>query len=164
MSWLAELQTPSDNCEMPEPSKPSNADRKGTRPPASSEAARKRMLAAKQLDTKPELELRSLLENAGLEFEVDSSPIPELRTRADILVRPIRLVVFVDGCFWHGCPIHGTWPKQNAEFWKRKIETNVKRDSDITRRLVEMGWNVLRVWEHDNMEQVSAQILHLASR
>lgn len=130
-------------------------------PSASSEAARKRMLAAKQRDTRPELELRGMLEKAGLDFEVDA-PLPiKARRRADILIRNARLAIFVDGCFWHGCPIHGTWPKQNAEFWRDKIETNRRRDVDTDRRLKEEGWRVIRAWEHEDMEAVSMDIFSL---
>jgi DNA mismatch endonuclease (patch repair protein) len=60
-----------------------------------------------------------------------------------------RVAVFVDGCFWHGCPIHGTKPKQNAAFWRRKIAANRARDRLVTRTLRAMGWRVLRVWEHE---------------
>jgi DNA mismatch endonuclease, patch repair protein len=58
--------------------------------------------------------------------------------------------VFVDGCFWHGCPEHASWPKANAEWWKAKIEANRARDRDTDRRLTEAGWMVIRVWEHED--------------
>lgn len=131
--------------------------RPGT-PEASSEAARSRMLAAKPRDTKPELELRAALENHGLNFQVDVRPGRETKRRADILFDESRVVVFVDGCFWHGCPIHGTWPKQNAEFWRNKIETNQRRDKETTQRLAAAGWTVIRVWEHEDMKAVAEVI------
>ena len=59
------------------------------------------------------------------------------------------IAIFVDGCFWHGCPEHATWPKQNAEFWRQKIETNRARDTDTNERLRNIGWTVLRFWEHE---------------
>lgn len=59
-----------------------------------------------------------------------------------------RLAVFVDGCFWHGCPIHATWPKQNAEFWRKKITRNMDRDQEVNRLLENAGWRVVRIWEH----------------
>jgi DNA mismatch endonuclease (patch repair protein) len=68
-----------------------------------------------------------------------------------------RVAVFVDGCFWHGCPVHGTWPKANAAWWREKIETNVRRDRETNRLLEASGWQVLRFWEHDDMS--SAAIL-----
>lgn len=135
--------------------------KRGSSPPASSDAARNRMVAAKQRDTKPELELRAFLENAGLEFEVDTPPILGLRRRADILFSHAYIAVFIDGCFWHGCPIHGTWPKKNAEFWRDKIETNRQRDKDTDQRLKEKGWQVVRAWEHDDMKEVALIILRL---
>ena len=61
-----------------------------------------------------------------------------------------KVVVFVDGCFWHGCPDHGTWPAANAEFWREKIETNRLRDRDTDARMAEVGWTVVRVWEHED--------------
>jgi len=59
-----------------------------------------------------------------------------------------KIAVFVDGCFWHGCPAHATWPKQNAEFWRTKILGNRKRDRAVSRQLKKSGWRVLRIWEH----------------
>src|SRR5437867_118038 len=91
-------------------------------PAPSSDEARRRMESVRRRDTAPERRLRSLLHAMGLRFRVDVKPLPELRRKADIVfVRP-RVAVYIDGCFWHGCPVHGTWPKQNAEFWRDKIE------------------------------------------
>jgi DNA mismatch endonuclease (patch repair protein) len=61
-----------------------------------------------------------------------------------------RVAVFVDGCFWHGCPTHGTWPKQNGDWWREKIETNRQRDADTDRRISAAGWVVVRLWEHED--------------
>ena len=69
-----------------------------------------------------------------------------------------RVVVFVDGCFWHGCPEHASWPKNNAAFWKRKIESNRQRDTETTERLSALGWKVIRVWEHDEPELAADRI------
>lgn len=118
-------------------------------PRASSEAARKRMRAARAMHTGPEMILRSYLHRAGLRFRVQVPLIPGLRRRADIVFKSARVVVFCDGCFWHGCPSHGTWPKANAAFWRDKIETNRRRDADTNARLSEAGWLVVRVWEHE---------------
>lgn len=118
-------------------------------PPASSPAALKRMLAAKQRDTRPELELRSELHRRGLRFRVDACPIPGVRRRSDILFPGARVSIYVDGCFWHGCPVHGTWPKANDKWWRAKIEANQVRDADTARRMAESGWLVIRVWEHE---------------
>ena len=71
---------------------------------------------------------------------------------------PARVAVFVDGCFWHGCPVHATWPKNNAEFWREKIETNRLRDRDTDRRLVAAGWEVVRMWEHEDIEEAADRL------
>src|SRR5262245_18000795 len=90
------------------------------RPRASSPSVAKRMRATRRRDTAGELALRSALHARGLRFRVDAA-LPLTRRRADILFRPWKLAVFVDGCFWHGCPEHATWPKANAEWWRAKI-------------------------------------------
>lgn len=120
----------------------------GGNPPPSSEAARNRMKAVRRKGTKAELELRAALIELGLDFEINRPPCPGLRREADILFPQERIAVFVDGCFWHGCPIHGTMAKANAQFWKEKIERNKRRDADTNQRLREKGWCVVRVWEH----------------
>jgi DNA mismatch endonuclease (patch repair protein) len=107
------------------------------------------MLAAKRRDTAPEMHLRSELHRRGLRFRVDAIPLPGVRRRADIVFRTARVAVYVDGCFWHGCPVHGTWPKANAEWWRTKIVANRDRDADTDRRMSEADWLVVRVWEHE---------------
>lgn len=141
-----------------------NQTRRHKNPEPSSPAARKRMLAAKQRNTKPELELQAALENEGLKFAVDVRPGKETRRRADILFELANVAVFVDGCFWHGCPVHGTWPKQNATFWREKIEANQRRDADTDHRLTESGWAVIRVWEHEDMEEVAKRIASIVRK
>jgi DNA mismatch endonuclease (patch repair protein) len=116
------------------------------------------MEAARQRDTAPEVRLRSLLHGMGLRYRVDCKPLPTLRRKADILFRRARVAVYVDGCFWHGCPLHATWPKENAEFWRDKIETNRRRDADTDRQLTEAGWLVVRVWEHEEAEEAAARV------
>ena len=138
---------------MRDPSKP----RPGV-PEASSDAARKRMEAAKGYDTKPERQLRSHLHRLGLRFRIQRKLLDGLRRKADIVFGSSRVVVFIDGCFWHGCPVHGTWPKQNAEFWRDKIETNRRRDADTDARLSEAGWLVLRVWEHEDPLEAARRV------
>jgi DNA mismatch endonuclease (patch repair protein) len=85
-----------------------------------------------------------------LRFRVDAAPIPAVRRRADLVFSGAKVAVFVDGCFFHGCPEHATWPKHNAEFWREKIETNRRRDQDTDRRFADHGWAVVRVWEHED--------------
>ena len=130
-------------------------------PIPSSEAALKRMQAAKPRDTAPEMALRSALHSKGLRFRIDQKPIKELNRKADIVFRSAKVAVFVDGCFWHGCPIHGTQAKANAEFWKNKIDKNQARDLDTNKRLKKAGWRVIRVWEHENPEKVSEKIYNI---
>ena len=72
-----------------------------------------------------------------------------------------KVAVFVDGCFWHGCPDHGTWPKKNASFWKQKIEQNQARDRETNRYLEELGWAVVRVWEHEDAGLACERIVNL---
>ena len=127
-------------------------------PSPSSEAALKRMQAAKPRDTAPEKTLRSALHNKGLRFRIDQKPIKELNRKADIVFRSVKVAVFVDGCFWHDCPIHGTQAKANAEFWKNKLEQNQARDLDTNKQLEKAGWRVVRVWDHENPERVSQKI------
>ena len=146
-------------------SKSSKGLKRRTRNPSpSSEAAYKRMKAAKPRDTAPEKALRSALHKKGLRFRIDVKPIKELNRKADIVFRPTRVAVFVDGCFWHGCPIHGTQAKANAEFWSRKITQNQERDKDTTRQLKATGWRVIRVWEHEDPEKASQKIYDIVAK
>ena len=127
-------------------------------PPPSSEAALRRMQAAKPKDTAPEKALRSALHRRGLRYRIDVKPLIRLNRRADIVFSSAKVAVFVDGCFWHGCPIHGTQAKANASFWREKIKQNRLRDADTNRRLVDSGWVVVRVWEHENSEEAAEKI------
>src|SRR6478672_8045793 len=113
--------------------------RRQNRPAASSPDVRRRMQATPRRDTPCELALRSATHRLGLRFRVDW-PLPGTRRRADLAFTRARLAVFVDGCFWHGCPVHGTWPKANAVWWHDKIVGNRRRDRDTNRRLATAGW------------------------
>jgi len=79
--------------------------------------------------------------------------------RPDFVFSRLKLAVFVDGCFWHGCPIHGTKPKNNAAFWRKKIATNQARDRLVTRTLRAKGWRVLRIWEHELTRQNERRLI-----
>lgn len=116
------------------------------------------MRATRQRDTPPEMALRSALHGMGLRFRVQRSPVSGLRRRADVVFGPSRVAVFVDGCFWHGCPEHGTWPRTNAEWWREKIESNRKRDQNTDARLAEAGWLSVRVWAHENPTEAAGKI------
>ncbi|MFV2117192.1 very short patch repair endonuclease [Streptomyces sp. Act-28] len=118
---------------------------------ASSIAVRVNMQANRARDTGPELALRSLLYASGLRYRVDIRPIPEIRRRADVVFPKERVAVFVDGCFWHGCPLHSRPAKKNSELWLAKIKDNMERDVETNTLLIAAGWTVLRVWEHDDV-------------
>jgi len=117
--------------------------------PSSPEASR-RMARVRQRGTDVEIELRRALHALGLRYRLQVSLSKKPRRVADIVFIGARVAVFVDGCFWHGCPLHATWPKENAGFWRAKIEANRARDADTTRRLRELGWEVIRVWSHED--------------
>lgn len=140
------------------------AKRRIRNPAPSSEAALARMKAAKPKDTAPEKALRSELHKKGLRYRIDVKSIKELNRRADIVFRSAKVAVFVDGCFWHGCPIHGTQAKANAKFWKYKIEQNQARDLDTNKQLKKVGWRVIRVWEHENPEKASEKICNIVTK
>jgi DNA mismatch endonuclease, patch repair protein len=101
-------------------------------------------------DTRPELQIRRELHARGLRYRVDVSPVPSLRGRADILFRQARVAVYVDGCFWHSCPDHGVLPKGNRDWWREKLAATVSRDRTADATLAELGWRVVRIWEHED--------------
>ena len=122
---------------------------------ASSPATRKSMKANRSRDTKPELAVRSAVHRRGLRFRVAARPLADLRRTADMVFRKARIAVFVDGCFWHGCPEHHTQPNTNRGYWASKISDNIARDADTNARLEAAGWTVLRFWEHEDPEAVA---------
>lgn len=101
-------------------------------------------------DTSPERRLRQLLHSAGLRYRVHY-PVPGMPRRSiDVAFPKKRIAVFVDGCFWHGCPEHGTESRTNTEYWLPKLERNRARDAETEHHLRQFGWTVLRVWEHES--------------
>ena len=126
---------------------------------ASSENIRKTMLGNKRRDTKPELAVRRLLHARGLRYRVDLAPLKGFRRRADVVFTRRRIAIFIDGCFWHGCPLHYRVPGTNAGYWEPKIARNVERDAETTVALVAAGWTVLRFWEHQPPAEVAEQIM-----
>jgi DNA mismatch endonuclease (patch repair protein) len=84
-----------------------------------------------------------------------------VRREADVVFPKARVAVFVDGCFWHGCPDHASWPKANAPWWRAKIEANRRRDADTDARLSRAGWKVVRVWTHDDPQAKAAEIAEI---
>lgn len=126
---------------------------------ASSTATRAIMRGNRGKDTKPELALRSQLHQRGLRYRVDTPPIPGIRRRADVIFRKQRVAVFVDGCFWHGCPDHyRPATKRNPEFWEKKYQENKTRDTNTNETLAAAGWTVIRIWEHEDMSKAAERI------
>lgn len=116
------------------------------------------MQANKGRDTKPELALRSAAHALGLRYRVSTRPLPSLRRTADLVFTKTKIAVFVDGCFWHGCPDHHTIAKTNASYWADKVDGNRRRDRETDRLLAEAGWLVIRMWEHESADEVARRI------
>lgn len=111
-----------------------------------SDARRELMGRIRGRDTRPEILLRQCVWTLGLRYRLQYRIG---RTRPDMVFIGAKLAVFVDGCFWHGCPLHSTKPKNNRDFWKQKLSRNVARDAEQTQWLESQGWRVLRIWEHE---------------
>jgi DNA mismatch endonuclease (patch repair protein) len=116
------------------------------------------MRSVRQRDTALELDLRSALHRLGLRFRLHRRIIPNRTRTVDIVLLSERVAVFVDGCFWHSCPEHKTLPKSNRTWWREKLRSNVLRDRQSDRILRKLGWEVLRVWQHDNFERAALRI------
>lgn len=136
----------------------------GPAPPASSEATSRVMRRTRRTGTAPELAVRRALHRRGLRYLVDVAPPgTNRRRRVDVLLRGARIALFVDGCFWHSCPEHGQVPKANREWWEVKLRGVVVRDRDTDLQLAAAGWLVVRVWEHDDPEQVADRVVALVA-
>lgn len=125
---------------------------------ASSAGVRASMQSNKGRDTKPEVALRSAVHALGLRYRVSVRPIKQLRRTADLVFPRARVAVFLDGCFWHGCPEHHTVAVTNAEFWAGKVTATRERDKDTDARLEEAGWTTVRVWEHEDPAEAALRI------
>ncbi|WP_326782612.1 very short patch repair endonuclease [Streptomyces longwoodensis] len=109
-------------------------------------------------DTAPEVAVRKLLHASGLRYRVNV-PVPGIPRRTiDIAFPRAKVAIFLDGCFWHGCPEHATHPKANADWWRAKLDKNMSRDADTTQHLINAGWTVLRFWEHESVDEVARRI------
>ncbi|WP_329235123.1 very short patch repair endonuclease [Streptomyces canus] len=109
-------------------------------------------------DTAPEVAVRKLLHAAGMRYRVNV-PVPDMPRRTiDIAFTKTKVAVFLDGCFWHGCPQHATRPKANAEWWRTKLDKNMARDRETTAHLEQRGWTVLRFWEHEHPEAIARRV------
>lgn len=124
------------------------------RPSPMSAAVSRQMSRMPRRNSKPELLIRRELHARGLRFRLNS----RLPGRPDILFTRARLAIFVDGCFWHRCPDHGTTPKNNRDWWVEKLEQNVRRDRRKDEELEGMGWSTLHVWEHESVAAAADRI------
>jgi DNA mismatch endonuclease (patch repair protein) len=131
-------------------------------PEPTSSAATKIGKANRRRDTKPEVMLRSELHRQGFRFRKDFLlRVGHVRVRPDIVFPRRRIVVFVDGCFWHGCPLHASIPKVNRAYWEPKLAANINRDSRVDAALRNGGWTVVRAWEHDDVGDVAEWVSQL---
>jgi DNA (cytosine-5)-methyltransferase 1 len=131
---------------------------------ASSAASRTRMQNQRQKNTKPEMAMRRELTNLGMRYRLQRRPEPDLRSRMDIVFVGAKVAVDIRGCFWHGCTLHGTSPKQNADRWAAKLQANRDRDARNVEALEERGWIVRVVWEHDDPHEKAAEIAAIVEK
>jgi DNA mismatch endonuclease (patch repair protein) len=115
-------------------------------------------------DTGIELKVRSALHRDGLRFRKHVRPLPWLRCNADVVFPREHLAVFIDGCYWHSCPVHATVPKTNADWWKAKLHRTRERDRLNAQELTAAGWHVLRVWEHEDVDEIVARVKEALTR
>jgi DNA mismatch endonuclease (patch repair protein) len=153
-----------DLTSEPEPTGPTALEERASKSWATSEAVRAVMQGNRGRDTRPERALRSAAHALGLRYRVNTRPIPQLRRTADLVFPRVKVAVFLDGCFWHGCPEHLRPAKLNEAFWRTKITENQSRDQDTDRRLMEAGWAVIRVWEHEDPIEAAQNIASVISR
>jgi DNA mismatch endonuclease (patch repair protein) len=126
------------------------------------------MQAIRNRDTKPEWLIRRLVHAQGLRYRVAARPLSDLRRTADLVFRPAKVAVFIDGCYWHGCPEHYVSPKTNPGYWSDKVARNIARDRDTDKRLTDADWTVLRFWEHESPDacalKIAATVVQLRPR
>ena len=117
-------------------------------------------------DTRPEVALRSALHARGLRFRKNFAIRPDegRLIRADVVFLRAHVAVFVDGCFWHRCPEHGNEPRSNKRYWQPKLDRNVERDNETNRRLERAGWEVVRIWEHEDPTAAAAHVAEVIDR
>jgi DNA mismatch endonuclease (patch repair protein) len=130
---------------------------------ASSEGVRKSMQANKGRDTKPEMALRRAVHALGLRYRVSMRPLPGVRRTVDLVFTRAKVAVFLDGCFWHGCPEHHTRSARNADYWADKVRRNRERDQETARWLADAGWLVIRIWEHEDPLQAAEHIAQVVN-
>lgn len=122
------------------------------------------MRRVRQRDNVLERNLRSALHCLGLRFRLHRRIIPNRTRTVDIVLPGGRVAVFVDGCFWHSCPKHKTLPKSNRVWWQEKLRANVLRDRESDRILRKLGWEVVRIWQHDDFNEAAKRIFNVVRR
>ena len=127
--------------------------------PATDAKTSARLSKQKRRDTKPEVALRRALHRRGLRYFVDRAPLKGMRRRADLVFPRRKVAVYVDGCFWHSCPVHATKPRNNAQWWADKLAANVARDRDTDEKLLAEGWRVVRIWEHEDPAEAADRVV-----
>jgi DNA mismatch endonuclease (patch repair protein) len=128
-------------------------------PQPSSPQVSARMRRNPRRDTQPEIALRSELHRRGLRFRKDLPlRVPGRVVRPDVAFTRAHVAVFVDGCFWHACPVHGNQPRVNTDYWRPKLERNVARDRAVDSALQAAGWQVVRAWEHELAASVADRV------
>ena len=140
------------------PANRGNAMERAPKPPASSPTVSRQMRKMPRRDSKPEIALRQQLHRIGLRFRIQVRGLPGT---PDIALTRAKIAIFCDGCFWHACPEHGVLPKANREWWKAKLEANVKRDRNKDSKLRQLGWIPVHVWEHEHVEVATDRIKKL---
>jgi DNA mismatch endonuclease (patch repair protein) len=131
------------------------------KPAPATEDVRRRMSSQRRADTVPELALRSELHRRGRRFRIGIKVPGNARRTIDIAFPRQRLAIFVDGCFWHRCPVHSIPAKNNSAWWANKLAANVARDEQTTALLSAQGWRVVRVWEHEDPVDAATRIEQL---
>ncbi|MFB8115498.1 very short patch repair endonuclease [Streptomyces sp. NPDC056465] len=117
-----------------------------------------RMSRQARRDTAPEVAVRKLLHASGYRYRLNERVPGMSRRTIDIAFTRAKVAVMIDGCFWHGCPLHATQPKSNAEWWRNKLDRNMARDRETTEHLAAQGWTVLRFWEHTAADEVAEAV------
>ena len=137
----------------------------GRHPAPLNEGRSRNMQANRRTDTKPEIRLRSALHALGLRFRKDFRVTAgEVKVKPDIVFTRRKVAVFVDGCFWHGCPDHGRTPSVNGWYWSPKLQRNRDRDERVTEALRADDWQVLRFWEHEALDDVVTTVADTVRR
>ena len=125
---------------------------------ASSEAVRASMRSNRSRDTRPEMALRRAAWALGLRYRVATRPLPKVRRTADLVFTRAKVAVFLDGCFWHGCPEHHRAPAANSAYWSAKVARNHARDVEVDSLLTAADWKVVRVWEHEDPAEAARRV------